>query len=252
MSRCQKSRSVRQPPLEADVGEGGRSSRLKPEVARGRGPSEADGSVAVFHPSGKGQDAGGGKAEKTLADFAAEYAKSSRSTCKGCLEKIEKVGAGAGAARVVASAWRGARGSFERAWVSAQARPWRSDVPRRPHGRGLVSLARAATWHPGSWVYCQSRGPFLRTDAVRGGRNCWEALRAVGLPGSVLGGAPRPALLVSAPGREDLLGVSVSSGARVGGQGDGRREPAPFKTGLPRGAWAAPSGERLTSAQVVT
>ncbi|XP_045309209.1 poly [ADP-ribose] polymerase 1 isoform X1 [Leopardus geoffroyi] len=40
--------------------------------------------------TGKGQDAGGGKAEKTLADFAAEYAKSSRSTCKGCMEKIEK------------------------------------------------------------------------------------------------------------------------------------------------------------------
>uniref|UniRef100_A0ABI7WKW3 Poly [ADP-ribose] polymerase n=2 Tax=Felis catus TaxID=9685 RepID=A0ABI7WKW3_FELCA len=40
--------------------------------------------------TGRGQDAGGGKAEKTLADFAAEYAKSSRSTCKGCMEKIEK------------------------------------------------------------------------------------------------------------------------------------------------------------------
>ena len=156
---------------------GGRSSRLKPEVARGRGPPEADGNVAVFHPPGRGQDAGGGKAEKTLADFVAEYAKSSRSTCKGCMEKIEKVGAGAGAARVLASAWRGSRGSFEKAWVWAQARPWRSDVPRRPHGRGLVSLARTATWHSGSWVYCQSRGPFLGTDTVRGGRNCWEALQ---------------------------------------------------------------------------
>ncbi|XP_025782035.1 poly [ADP-ribose] polymerase 1 [Puma concolor] len=69
--------------------------------------------------TGKGQDAGGGKAEKTLADFAAEYAKSSRSTCKGCMEKIEKVGAGAGAARVLASAWRGARGSFEKACSQA-------------------------------------------------------------------------------------------------------------------------------------
>ncbi|XP_012586323.1 PREDICTED: poly [ADP-ribose] polymerase 1 [Condylura cristata] len=39
---------------------------------------------------GKGQDGGGGKTEKTLGDFAAEYAKSNRSTCKGCMEKIEK------------------------------------------------------------------------------------------------------------------------------------------------------------------
>uniref|UniRef100_A0A8C0JP24 Poly [ADP-ribose] polymerase n=1 Tax=Canis lupus dingo TaxID=286419 RepID=A0A8C0JP24_CANLU len=37
-----------------------------------------------------GGDGGGGKTDKTLADFAAEYAKSNRSTCKGCLEKIEK------------------------------------------------------------------------------------------------------------------------------------------------------------------
>ncbi|XP_032173644.1 poly [ADP-ribose] polymerase 1 isoform X3 [Mustela erminea] len=40
--------------------------------------------------TGKGQDGGGGKMDKTLADFAAEYAKSNRSTCKGCMEKIEK------------------------------------------------------------------------------------------------------------------------------------------------------------------
>uniref|UniRef100_A0A7N5JTX2 Poly [ADP-ribose] polymerase n=1 Tax=Ailuropoda melanoleuca TaxID=9646 RepID=A0A7N5JTX2_AILME len=40
--------------------------------------------------TGKGQDGGGGKTDKTLADFAAEYAKSNRSTCKGCMEKIEK------------------------------------------------------------------------------------------------------------------------------------------------------------------
>lgn len=45
----------------------------------------------VFGSSGKGQDGSGGKAEKTLGDFAAEYAKSNRSTCKGCMEKIEKV-----------------------------------------------------------------------------------------------------------------------------------------------------------------
>ncbi|XP_036864787.1 poly [ADP-ribose] polymerase 1 isoform X1 [Manis javanica] len=38
----------------------------------------------------KGADGGGSKMEKTLGDFAAEYAKSNRSTCKGCMEKIEK------------------------------------------------------------------------------------------------------------------------------------------------------------------
>jgi poly [ADP-ribose] polymerase len=45
----------------------------------------------MFDSPGKGQDGIGGKTEKTLGDFAAEYAKSNRSTCKGCLEKIEKV-----------------------------------------------------------------------------------------------------------------------------------------------------------------
>ncbi|KFO19690.1 Poly [ADP-ribose] polymerase 1 [Fukomys damarensis] len=40
--------------------------------------------------TGKGQDGVGSKAEKTLGDFAAEYAKSNRSTCKGCMERIEK------------------------------------------------------------------------------------------------------------------------------------------------------------------
>ncbi|XP_049632386.1 poly [ADP-ribose] polymerase 1 [Suncus etruscus] len=40
--------------------------------------------------TGKGTNGAGGKAEKTLGDFAAEYAKSNRSTCKGCMEKIEK------------------------------------------------------------------------------------------------------------------------------------------------------------------
>uniref|UniRef100_A0A8D0GPP2 Poly [ADP-ribose] polymerase n=1 Tax=Sphenodon punctatus TaxID=8508 RepID=A0A8D0GPP2_SPHPU len=37
-----------------------------------------------------GGEEGGGKAEKSLTDFAAEYAKSNRSTCKGCEQKIEK------------------------------------------------------------------------------------------------------------------------------------------------------------------
>ncbi|NXV84061.1 PARP1 polymerase, partial [Atlantisia rogersi] len=41
-------------------------------------------------PGGGGEQEGGGKAEKSLNDFAAEYAKSNRSTCKGCKEKIEK------------------------------------------------------------------------------------------------------------------------------------------------------------------
>lgn len=63
-------------------GSGVRGLRSRPEAERG---------AAVFHPSGKGQDGGGGKTDKTLADFAAEYAKSNRSTCKGCMEKIEKV-----------------------------------------------------------------------------------------------------------------------------------------------------------------
>ncbi|XP_015201493.1 poly [ADP-ribose] polymerase 1 [Lepisosteus oculatus] len=39
---------------------------------------------------GKGDAKGGAKGEKTLNDFAVEYAKSNRSTCKGCNEKIEK------------------------------------------------------------------------------------------------------------------------------------------------------------------
>ncbi|RXM97744.1 Poly [ADP-ribose] polymerase 1 [Acipenser ruthenus] len=39
---------------------------------------------------GKGDKEGSGKAEKTLNDFAVEYAKSNRSTCKGCEQKIDK------------------------------------------------------------------------------------------------------------------------------------------------------------------
>ncbi|KAG7282048.1 hypothetical protein CRUP_023564 [Coryphaenoides rupestris] len=39
---------------------------------------------------GKADQKGGAKGEKTLNDFAVEYAKSNRSTCKGCEEKIEK------------------------------------------------------------------------------------------------------------------------------------------------------------------
>lgn len=40
---------------------------------------------------GKGDQKSGAKGEKTLNDFAVEYAKSNRSTCKGCEQKIEKV-----------------------------------------------------------------------------------------------------------------------------------------------------------------
>ncbi|KAE8600352.1 hypothetical protein XENTR_v10013202 [Xenopus tropicalis] len=40
--------------------------------------------------AGAGGDAKGGKGEMTLNDFAVEYAKSNRSTCKGCEKKIEK------------------------------------------------------------------------------------------------------------------------------------------------------------------
>ncbi|CAB1435499.1 unnamed protein product [Pleuronectes platessa] len=39
---------------------------------------------------GKGDQKSGAKGEKTLNDFAVEYAKSNRSKCKGCEEKIEK------------------------------------------------------------------------------------------------------------------------------------------------------------------
>lgn len=48
-------------------------------------------SVALLDVSGKGQDGVGSKTEKTLIDFGAGYAKSNRSTCKSCMEKIEKV-----------------------------------------------------------------------------------------------------------------------------------------------------------------
>ncbi|XP_069743933.1 poly [ADP-ribose] polymerase 1 isoform X1 [Narcine bancroftii] len=40
--------------------------------------------------AGKAGDQGEGKGPKTLSDFAVEYAKSNRSTCKGCSNKIEK------------------------------------------------------------------------------------------------------------------------------------------------------------------
>uniref|UniRef100_A0A673HYY6 Poly [ADP-ribose] polymerase n=1 Tax=Sinocyclocheilus rhinocerous TaxID=307959 RepID=A0A673HYY6_9TELE len=39
---------------------------------------------------GKGEQKGAAKGEKTLNDFAVEYAKANRSTCKGCDQKIEK------------------------------------------------------------------------------------------------------------------------------------------------------------------
>ncbi|XP_033846745.1 poly [ADP-ribose] polymerase 1 isoform X1 [Periophthalmus magnuspinnatus] len=47
---------------------------------------ESGGSISA----GKGDKKSGAKGEKTLNDFAVEYAKSNRSTCKGCEQKIEK------------------------------------------------------------------------------------------------------------------------------------------------------------------
>lgn len=47
--------------------------------------------VHFFLLVGKGGQKSGAKGEKTLNDFAVEYAKSNRSTCKGCEQKIEKV-----------------------------------------------------------------------------------------------------------------------------------------------------------------
>lgn len=49
-------------------------------------------SLWAFGSIGKADQKGGAKGEKTLNDFAVEYAKSNRSTCKGCEQKIEKVG----------------------------------------------------------------------------------------------------------------------------------------------------------------
>ncbi|XP_043962517.1 poly [ADP-ribose] polymerase 1 [Gambusia affinis] len=47
---------------------------------------ESGGAVGI----GKGSQKSAAKGEKTLNDFAVEYAKSNRSTCKGCEQKIEK------------------------------------------------------------------------------------------------------------------------------------------------------------------
>ncbi|XP_012722785.2 poly [ADP-ribose] polymerase 1 [Fundulus heteroclitus] len=47
---------------------------------------ESGGAVGI----GKGNQKSAAKGEKTLNDFAVEYAKSNRSTCKGCEQKIEK------------------------------------------------------------------------------------------------------------------------------------------------------------------
>lgn len=41
--------------------------------------------------TGKADRKGADKGQKSLNDFAVEYAKSNRSTCKGCDQKIEKV-----------------------------------------------------------------------------------------------------------------------------------------------------------------
>lgn len=72
--------SIRQPDVEVD----GFSELRWDDQQKVKKTAEAGG------VTGKGQDGSGGKAEKTLGDFLAEYAKSNRSMCKGCLEKIEK------------------------------------------------------------------------------------------------------------------------------------------------------------------
>ncbi|XP_053460936.1 poly [ADP-ribose] polymerase 1 [Nycticebus coucang] len=72
--------SIRHPDVEVD----GFSELRWDDQQKVKKTSEAGG------VTGKGQAGGGSKTEKTLGDFAAEYAKSNRSTCKGCLEKIEK------------------------------------------------------------------------------------------------------------------------------------------------------------------
>uniref|UniRef100_G1RUF5 Poly [ADP-ribose] polymerase n=1 Tax=Nomascus leucogenys TaxID=61853 RepID=G1RUF5_NOMLE len=72
--------SIRHPDIEVD----GFSELRWDDQQKVKKTAEAGG------VTGKGQDRIGSKAEKTLGDFAAEYAKSNRSTCKGCMEKIEK------------------------------------------------------------------------------------------------------------------------------------------------------------------
>ncbi|XP_004605484.1 poly [ADP-ribose] polymerase 1 [Sorex araneus] len=72
--------SIQQPDVEVD----GFSELRWDDQQKVKKTAEAGGMT------GKGPDGAGSKAEKTLGDFAAEYAKSNRSTCKGCMEKIEK------------------------------------------------------------------------------------------------------------------------------------------------------------------
>lgn len=88
---CQK-RSCVHPAQWFEMAQNGTCpSRRTPGTWRGGGDTGCQLSIAVFDSSGKGQGGAGGKTEKTLGDFAAEYAKSNRSTCKGCLERIDKV-----------------------------------------------------------------------------------------------------------------------------------------------------------------
>lgn len=72
--------SIRQPDVEVD----GFSELRWDDQQKVKKTAEAGG------VAGKGAGGASSKAEKTLGDFAAEYAKSNRSTCKGCMEKIEK------------------------------------------------------------------------------------------------------------------------------------------------------------------
>lgn len=47
--------------------------------------------IVLIVLAGKSDKKGAAKGVKSLNDFAVEYAKSNRSTCKGCEQKIEKV-----------------------------------------------------------------------------------------------------------------------------------------------------------------
>lgn len=136
MSLCQKSLSLRQQLLV----------RPHPEGSRRRaGAPGADQRLIEVCPSGKGQDAGGGKTEKTLADFAAEYAKSSRSTCKGCMEKIEKVG---GASWALLGEVQGQRGGV-RCWLGASGEVCCEDLAGMEH-MGLLPFLRGLPCTGGS------------------------------------------------------------------------------------------------------
>lgn len=82
--------------IESGGATGGKSSLFKRHVSSSSFLTEfarcAFLFLAVGYSSAGGTDSkSGAKEEKTLNEFAVEYAKSNRSTCKGCEQKIEKV-----------------------------------------------------------------------------------------------------------------------------------------------------------------